>query len=95
MVTDMKQTFLQRYEEGYDLQNDTLYIAWQTLKKNVHPALQDITNSQPQPSKMHVLLQELTQRLVIFYIFQQLAESQNKLGTEEQQICRSTCQVRK
>ena len=54
MVTDMKQTFLQRYEEGYDLQNDTLYIAWQTLKKKVHPALQDITNSQPQPSKMSI-----------------------------------------
>ena len=52
--TDMKQTFLQRYEEGYDLQNDTLYIAWQNLKKKVQPALQDITNSQPQPSKSSI-----------------------------------------
>ena len=50
MDTDMKQTFLQRYKEAiyiyiYDLQNDTLYIAWQMLKKKVQPALQDITNT--------------------------------------------------
>ena len=51
MDTDMKQRVLTEVQRHSDLQNDTLYFAWQKLKKKVQPAIQDITNTQAQPSK--------------------------------------------